>query len=236
MEMIDQIFIEFQKKLNILKDPNRAKREKDYLKSPEKFYGVSLSKINSLVKEFRKENPTLEKDKLFKLVNKLWKSSYHEEKTIAIKLLESYNSYLSLKDMELLEKMLNESSGWAHIDEISCHLVYAVLCKNKQAYLYLKKWVTSDNFWLRRAAVISQIILFREGKGNKDLFFTIAEKLLSEKEFFIRKAIGWTLREMSKSDPQSVVGFLRKYKEKMSSLTFREGSRKLPVQLRGGLN
>lgn len=236
MDAIDKLVLEFKNKLNRYKNSDRAKKEKAYLKSPEDFYGVSLWEINEIIKEFRKKNPTLEKDKLFKLTAKLWKSSYHEEKTIAIKLLESYSSYLSLKDMTLLETMLNQSSGWAHIDEISCHLVSAILAKNKQAFIYLKKWSESDNFWLRRASIISQILLFREGKGYKDLFFSIAAKMLSEKEFFIRKAIGWALREMSKTDPQSVVDFLKEYKNQMSGLTFREGSRRLPDQLRATVN
>ena len=230
MEAIDKLILEFKNKLNQLKNSERAKKEKAYLKSPDQFYGVSVWEINNIVKEFRKKNPTLEKDKLFKLTTKLWNSPSHEEKTIALKLLESYSSYLSLKDMDLLERMLNQSSGWAHVDEIACHLVSSVLGKNKQAYSYLKKWATSDNFWLRRASVISQILLFREGKGDKELFFAISQKLLHEKEFFVRKAIGWTLREMSKTDPESVANFLKKYKDRMSELTFREGSRKLPTQ------
>lgn len=231
MEIIEKIILEFREKLSQLKDPIKAKKEKAYLKSPDQFYGVSIWEINNIVKEYRKKNPTLEKDKLFKLTTKLWNSPSHEEKTIALKLLESYNSYLSLKDMELLERMLYQSTGWAHVDEIACHLVSSILCKNKQAYSYLKKWAISDNFWLRRASVISQILLFREGKGDKDLFFKISQRLLHEKEFFIRKAIGWTLREMSKTDPESVANFINKFKDQMSGLTFREGSRKLPAQL-----
>lgn len=232
MNNINQLTEQFRVTLDKLRDSKRAKQEKAYLKSPDEFYGVSVWEINNIVKEFRRKNPTLEKDKLFRLVNNLWKSSYHEEKTLALKLLEAYNSYLSLKDMQLLEEMLKHSSGWAHIDEISCHLVSAILAKNKKAFNYLREWSDSDNFWMRRAAVISQILLFREGKGDKVLFFEIAEKLLPEKEFFIRKAIGWTLREMSKVDPESVAGFLKKYKEKASPLTIREGARRLPEQMR----
>lgn len=232
MESIDKLLLEFRAILNKLKNPQKAEREKAYLKSKYSFYGVSYWDLDSLVKDFRKKNPTLEKDRLFKLVNKLWQSNYHEEKTLAIKLLESYSSYLSLKDMNLIEEMLEASLGWDHVDEISCHLVSAILAKNKKAFEYLKRWSVSDNFWMRRASMISQILLFRDGRGDKELFFDIAQKLLTEKEFFIRKAIGWTLREMSKNDPDSVSKFLRKYKDRMSGLTLREGSRRLPLTLK----
>lgn len=232
MESIDKFLLEFRGIFNKLKNPKKAKQEKRYLKSEDNFYGVSIWEIDKIVKDFRKKNPTIEKDRLFKLVSKLWKSDYHEEKMLAIKLLEAYSSYLSLKDMSLLEEMLKSSWGWDHVDEISCHLVSAILLKNKKAFEYLKRWSVSDNFWMQRASMISQILLFRDGRGNKELFFDIAEKMLPEKEFFIRKAIGWTLREMSKSDPDSVSKFLRRYKNKMSGLTLREGSRRLPLTLK----
>lgn len=235
MNVIENIVSEFRNKLQKLGSKKRADREKSYLKSPYKFYGVSTWQINDLVEDFRKKNPTLEKDKLFKLSERLWNSDYHEEKTLSLKLLGSYSSYLSLKDMKMLEEMLNDSCGWDHVDEISCHLVSAILSKNKQSFDCLKKWANSSNFWLKRASLISQIILFREGKGDKELFFEIAKKMLSEREFFIRKAIGWTLREMSKTDPQSVFIFIKKNKDKMSQLTFREGSKRLPGSLRKNL-
>lgn len=231
MEVIDLFVAEFQKQFKKYQNKKRAEKEKSYLKSPYNFYGVSVNQINIIVKEFRKKNPTLEKDKLFKLVHKLWNSSYHEEKTLAIKLLSSYDSYLSFKDMKLLEKLLQESTGWDHIDGIATGLVSAVLSKNKKAFDYLNKWSNSSNFWLRRAAIISQINLFRKGKGNKELCFDIMKKQFDDSEFFIRKAIGWTLRELSKEDPQTVYRFLKKNKAQMSSLSFREGSRRLPSRL-----
>ncbi len=80
--------------------------------------------------------------------------------------------------------------------------------------------------------MISQILLFRNGKGNKKLFFKFAGKMVSEKEFFIRKAIGWCLREMSKSNPDEAFDFLMKIKDRASGLTLKEGSKRLPVKLK----
>ena len=72
--------------------------------------------------------------------------------------------------------MLNSSTGWDLVDDISIHLAGAVLEKDKRAFDYLKRWSRSDNFWMRRASLISQILLFRHGKGDKKLFFEFAEK------------------------------------------------------------
>ncbi len=156
----------------------------------------------------------------------------HQEKTLAIKIIELYPEHLDIRAMPMLEKMLGECTGWDHADEIANHLVCEVIGKDKKAYSYLKKWSGSDNFWMRRAALISQILLFREGKGDKELFFRFAESMIEEKEFFIRKAIGWTLREMSKADPEAVYGFLMQVKGRASGLTLREGAKRLPEGMR----
>ncbi len=76
------------------------------------------------------------------------------------------------------------------------------------------------------------ILTFRDGRGDQKLFFELAEKMISEKEFFIRKAIGWTLREMSKADTDEVFDFLMKIKGKASGLTLREGAKRLPEKQR----
>ena len=146
--------------------------------------------------------------------------------------MQYYPEYLAYSAMPMLEKMLMQSPTWDLIDDISIHLVGTVLEKDKKAYAYLKKWSRSENFWMRRASLISQILLFRQDKGNKKLFFEFAEKMLSEKEFFIRKAIGWGLREMAKANPGEAFDFLMKVKHKASGLTLREGSKRLPEKMK----
>ncbi len=141
---------------DILKFIEELKTKLAKLKSEEK------SELDVVVKEFRKKNPTIEKDKLFKLTKTLWCSSYHREKSLAIKLLDSYNSYLSYKDMSLIEEMLSQSEEEDHVDEISCHLVQAIITKNKKASSYLNKWSQSSNLWMRRASLISQNLLKKD--------------------------------------------------------------------------
>jgi 3-methyladenine DNA glycosylase AlkD len=132
--------------------------------------------------------------------------------------------------------MIDTSTGWDHIDEIAVHLLGYLLQKNPELFAYLKSCAKSENFWKRRVSLIAQIKLFKTDYCDKALFFSICKEQLSDREFFIRKAIGWGLRELSKSDPSAVYGFIYKYKDHMSGLTFREGSRRLPEHLRQKLN
>ncbi len=232
MKDIQKQLDSFRTTLKNNSNKNRSEKEKVYLKSPYKFFGVSVPFIGKIAGEFRKSDKERDPAYILELTGRLWCSEYHEEKTLAIKILEYYSEHLNINTMPMLEEMLEQSTGWDHVDGISIHLVGSILEKNKKAYKYLKKWSRSDNFWMRRASLISPILLFRYGRGDQKLFFGFAGKMISEKEFFIRKAIGWTLREISKANPDKVFDFLMKTKDMASGLTLKEGSKRLPEKQR----
>jgi 3-methyladenine DNA glycosylase AlkD len=222
----------FRKTLKDYTNPERAVNEKRYLKSPYKFFGVSLPFTDKMAKEFKKAGKDAGRDYVIELARTLWNSEYHDEKRLGLRILQFHPEYLDFSVMPLLERMLMQSTGWDCVDDISIHLVGTVLEKDKKVYDYLKRWSASDNFWMRRASMISQVLLFRHNKGDNKLFYGFAEKMLHEKEFFIRKAIGWCVREISKASPDEAFEFLVKIKDRASGLTIREGSKRLPVQQR----
>ena len=218
----------FRKLMEANADKERSINEKRYLKSPFKFFGISLPVTDKIAKDFRKANPNAERDYIVELAKRLWDSEYHDEKKLGLRILQYYPEYLDFAVMPMLEAMLEQSTGWDLVDDISIHLVGTVLEKDKRVYKYLKKWSRSDNFWMRRASMISQILLFRTGRGDRKLFYGFAEKMLHEKEFFIRKAIGWCIREIAKADSDEAFAFLMKIRDRASGLTLREGAKRLP--------
>lgn len=222
----------FREKMKSGGSPERAAQEKRYLKSPFKFFGTSLPYADNVAGEFRKENPGASKEVVIILSKRLWASDYHDEKRLALRLLQFFPEYLDIGILTMLEKMLMESPTWDLVDDISIHLVGTALEKDKKAYAFLKKWSKSENFWMKRASLISQILNFRRGKGDRKIFYDFAEKMVSEKEFFIRKAIGWCIREISKADPEAAFDFLMRIKDRASRLTLREGSKRLPEKQR----
>jgi 3-methyladenine DNA glycosylase AlkD len=213
-------------------DKERAVFEKSYLKSPYKCFGTSLPFTDRVAKDFMKMNSEAGREYILSLARSLFASEYHDEKRLGLRLLQFYPHYLDLFTMPLLEEMLLQSPTWDLVDDISIHLVGTVLEKDRKAYRYLKKWSRSENFWMRRASLISPILLFRKGRGDAGLFYTFAERMLEEKEFFIRKAMGWGLREIAKADPDEVFRFLMKIKGRASGLTLREGAKRLPEELK----
>lgn len=223
---------EFRREFLANADPVRAGFEKAYLKSPHLHYGLTLPFIQRAARAFKKAHPALERATLHTLAGRLWAAPYHEEKTLAVELLELYPGHLTLEAMPMIESMLMESAGWAHLDAVAIHLAGGVLRTDPRARAYLRRWARDESFWMRRGALISQILLFRRGCGDIKLFFRMASAMINEKEFFIRKAIGWTLRELSKSEPQLVRDYIVDNIGCASGLTVREGSKRLPGPMR----
>jgi len=225
----------FRKIMKTGGNKERAVQEKRYLKSPFKFFGVSLPLTDKIAKEFKKSNSNADSKHILELAQRLWNSEYHDERRLGLRILQFYPEHLNISVMPVLEKMLMQSPTWDLVDNISIYLVGTVLEKDKKAFEYLKKWSGSENFWMKRSSLISQILLFRQNKGDKKLFFRFAEKMLHEKEFFIRKAIGWCIREISKAGPHAAFNFLIKIKGTASGLTLREGAKRLPPEKKAKL-
>lgn len=232
-----------QNKLNDIADKRRAEGEKKYLKSPWKFYGVSTPDRRRIVTELINKFPDLSKDDLLSLVQKLWNGNWHEEKSIAIILLTINVEVLNRDDLMLIEQMVDSVTGWDHLDEISLRIVAPLVSSDKYVWDKVRSWIKEKNYWKRRVVILCQIPQFRQGKGDFNTFADSAVLQFDEKEdwskeerFFIRKAIGWALRELSKTKPDWVVNFVNDNKNDMPGLTYREATRKLPDDYKAQLN
>ena len=225
---------ELKKKANA----DRAVGAKRYLKSPYQFFGVDSAGKREILKKWLKNNPELGIEEVVKMAGELWSSRYHEKKTLAVMLLQRYAKKLEYKHLSFLEKMVREVNNWDHLDEISIRLLGQLIDNDSRVLKRLPFWVKSNNFWVRRSALLAQIPQFRRKEGDKQLFFDLAVPMFKEGEnwdkeerFFIRKAIGWVLREIARQEPQIVFDFVKQYGEQMSGLTFREATRRLPEKM-----
>lgn len=233
------------------KDEIRAEKEKAYLYSDLKHYGIPTSKKRAFLKQFNKDLLNLKKSEALEWVEYFWGKPSHEERSLALHILNLHKESLDISDINLIEKIMKESRGWAFLDSLIIPIMPIILEKDKKAYEYLIKWIKDSDFWVRRSALLAQVMFFRKGEGgDKKLFFKLAKSQFDEAwinevykdslqrkraRFFIRKAIGWSLREMSGKDPDFAFKFLKKYKKEMSGLSFRDGSRKLPGELQRDL-
>jgi 3-methyladenine DNA glycosylase AlkD len=208
----------------------RAVQEKAYLKSPESFvhFGVTVPAIQKVVKTFRKERPKLSRDELIRLVEELWEPEVHETRMAAIELLQAYDNLLVAKDAALIERMIDQSHTWAYVDGLAAHDMGSLVVRFPELNKTLDRWSKHENFWLRRAAMLSLLIELRDGRGDFNRFTRYAEAMLHEKEFFIRKAIGWILRDTARKRPDMVYDWLAPRAHLASTLTVREAMKHMP--------
>ena len=209
-------------------DAERAEWEKRYLKSALTHYGVAVPEVRRAVKRCLAEADTLTRTELLGAVRALWSRPIHERRGAAIELLVARSALLTADDMTLVEQLLRESKTWAFVDVLSVHVAGPLVVRLPTLAPTLDRWATDADFWLRRAAMLTLLLPLRQGGGDFERFARYADAMLDEQEFFIRKAIGWTLREVAKRRPALVVAWLLPRAQRASGLTFREATRTLP--------
>lgn len=124
--------------------------------------------------------------------------------------------------MDFVEKMVVEGAWWEIIDPIATHGVHRMLINQPlETSVILRNWAQSANIWKRRTAILTQLLSKEKMDWNMQL--EIMEHSLAEKEFFLQKAIGWILRQYSRTNPQRVEDYISQNEQRLSSLAKREG-------------
>lgn len=214
--------------------PERAEAEKRYLKSGLHHFGVPVWAMRRLVRSFGRDHRELSHDDLVALVEALWSRPIHERRMVAAMMLEAYPELLGPEDLPLLETLVRGSRTWALVDLLAGKVVGALLLRHPGASPKLDRWARDPNLWARRAALLAMIEPLKQGAPFKR-FGGYADAMLEEREFFIRKAIGWVLREAGKSRPYEVYEWLSRRTDRASGLTVREAVKYLDPERREAL-
>ena len=215
--------------------PERAVQEKAYLKSDLHFLGVGVPATRTVVRAWCRAHPELGHDDLTALAASLWADPVFECRMAAQMLLIQNPDLLGPPDIPLIERMLREARTWALVDALTCDLMGPLTERHPELGTVLDRWATDPDFWIRRSALLSLLLPLRRGAGDFDRFSRYADQLLDEKEFFIRKAIGWVLRETAKKRPELVAAWLRPRITRVSGVTLREAIKPLPEPTRSAL-
>ncbi len=219
---------QLERQLAAVGTPERAVGEKRYLKSDLTFLGATVWQIRAEVKAAARSAPELDHDGLLALVEALWSRPVFERRMAATVLLELRSDLLTAGDLPLLERLLRESHTWALVDGLAADVVGAILAADPDGTAaVLDRWATDDDFWIRRTALLAWLRPLRHG-APLDRFLGYADAMLDEKEFFIRKAIGWVLREVGKRRPAEVSAWLAPRTGRVSGVTVREAVKYLP--------
>jgi len=200
----------------------RAEYEKTYLRSELQHYGTSVPVIRSIAKSVSARYPELGHDDLVVRVDALWSMRVHECRMVAVELLNLFVARLRCDDLALLERLLRDARTWALVDGLAASVVGPLVERHPELGVGLDRWATDDDFWLRRSALLALLPALRRGAGDFRRFSRYADSMLEEKEFFIRKAIGWVLRETARKRPALVYEWLLPRVGRASGVTIRE--------------
>jgi 3-methyladenine DNA glycosylase AlkD len=207
----------------------RAAGEKRYLKSDLEFFGVTVPDMRRTVQAAVRSHPGLDREAVLAWAAALWREPVHERRMAAVELLTLAVRRLTADDLGAVEKLLRESGTWALVDGLACNVAGAIALRDPSSWPLIDAWAADREFWLRRSALLALLPGIRAGRPDLARFTRYAELMLAEREFFIRKALGWVLREISRRDPEWVAGWTAWHARDMSGVTFREALRRLPA-------
>lgn len=200
MSLTQQIIETFQKHSN----PENAGAMKKYMKDHFEYYGIKSPIRKEISKEFLKKENLPSKSELFPFIEELWEAEHRELQYLAMEILKKYKKKWERGDHDFLEYLITTKSWWDTIDLTAAHFVGSYF----QMFPDLidpvtEKWMMSDNIWLQRSCILYQLSYKEKTDTDRLLKFIIQIK--HNKEFFIQKAIGWSLREYAKRNPEWVV-------------------------------
>ena len=213
---IDGIDNLFTTNANVLEAESMSK----YMRYKFEYYGIKSPQRKALQKQFLKENLLSEIENLQEVIIGLWELPQRENQYFAMEIMKRLIKKQDEGFIDFIETLIKSKSWWDTIDFLAPNLIGNLLDRypEKRAF-YIDRWMNSGNFWLQRTCLIFQLRYKEKTDFNllKDLILMLSD----EQEFFIRKAIGWSLREYSKKEPQLVKEFITN--TELSTLSRTEG-------------
>ncbi|MDY0104211.1 MAG: DNA alkylation repair protein [Lentimicrobium sp.] len=190
-----------------------------YMKNQFQFWGIKSPERKLLLRNFIAEKGAPTTETIDTVVRNLWQQPARELQYVAMELVARKKFLVEKDRITLIEWMLTHASWWDTVDYIACNVAGAWFKFHPEEIKPITtKWISSDNFWLQRSCLLFQL-KYREAT-DLDLLFGFIERLAPEKEFFLRKAIGWALRELSKTNAKAVKMFVDSHN--LSPLSRRE--------------
>ncbi|MDP9144151.1 MAG: DNA alkylation repair protein [Actinomycetota bacterium] len=205
-------------------NPEKAPGMQAYMKTDMPFYGVQKEGRTAILRQLVRDFQPSDRSEYEDLVLGIWALPHREEKYLALAYARHFKTFIVPESLPLYRGLIVGGAWWDFVDEIATRLIrHLVLEDPTETWPVVDVWIDEDDMWLRRAAVICQIGAKKRTDAGR-LFEFCAERAF-EKEFFIRKAIGWALREYAKTEPEAVARFVTDHRGQLSGLSFREASK-----------
>lgn len=216
---------EFVRKVSetLLKNANakNARAMEKYLLDQFAFIGLKKPIRAALCKPlFAELKPFITEKWILEAAPLLWAKKEREFHYVAIDLFLNNKRLITPASFKTLEKMIVTNSWWDSVDGISSNAIAPLVLKYPKVKKEMERFAKHKNMWLNRVSIIHQL-LYKE-KTDTEFLYKVCERHMHSEEFFIRKAIGWALRQYAKTNRKEVYAFVEKNKNKLSGLSYRE--------------
>lgn len=215
--------------LGRLGDPERAEHMQRYMKTDMPFIGVSAGERRSVVKEAARRFVPPDRAAWEAAVTALWSGPEREMKYAAIdygKHRWRGMEFVTLDSVPVFESMVRSGAWWDFVDDLAANCVGRVVKQHRDAMRpALERWIEDEDLWVRRTAILAQ--LKHKDETDADMLFDFCRRQEADKSFWIRKAIGWALRQHARVDPDAVRVFLAERGDRLSGLSRREAGKHL---------
>jgi len=222
-----QAAAELDERVRRLGTPQRAGAERAYLKSTLTHLGTPVPQVRKVAEQFGRDHRRISHGEMFALCDELWSQPVHERRVLVVELLHARHDLVGASDLPWVEQHLRECRTWALVDPLAGTLVAGIVEADPGTLPTLDRWVRDPDFWIRRSAVLALRDCLKQDR-ELDRFFRYADLLLPEREFFIRKVIGWVAREVGARHPTEVSAWLHTNLDRMNGVTIREAVKHLP--------
>ncbi len=217
-ELIDAI----RAGLRAAADPGRAPQMQAYMKSTMPYLGVRLPEVRRIVAAQLRTQPVLSATSAVQTATILWREAvYREERYAAAALIRTRQADPAL--LPLYQEMIVSGAWWDHVDEAASRIGDLLLAHPQTVRPILLAWSTDPDQWLRRASIICQV--GHKARTDPELLRDVITPNTGDRDFFIRKAIGWALRDYGRTEPRWVREFVAERQTLLSPLSVREATK-----------
>ena len=225
--MDSELLVRIRSRLAAAADPGRAPGMQRYMKSSMPYHGVPSTPLRAIAHEVFAEVTFDDFSAWEREMLGLWSDAQFREEWYCALALAGHRAarpFQTPQALALYERLIVEGAWWDIVDDIATHRVRPILVQYPVALkAAMRGWSTDDNLWKRRTSIICQSGLKQQ--TDFDLLRDCIEPSISSKEFFLRKAVGWALREYAHSNPGAVVEYVRARADQLSPLSKREALR-----------
>lgn len=203
-------------------DKYRACRQQRYMKSSMPYYGVAAPQVKVIVKSYLKEySPENNQEYRDTLIFIFKNAQYREFWYVGIIYADSFKKFITQENLDVYLEIVRLTRWWDIVDPFAANLIGKALIGSKNVDMISRSFIRDEDIWVKRTGLLLQL-KYKE-KTDFDLLKELVLHTVHEKNFFIRKAIGWALRQYSYTSPACVKSFIESNRDKLSPLSVREG-------------